>query len=70
MFETCKYSQASSQRQNSEGPIPLSCFKIYFRVCGLLQNVCQNAQPQFITVLETTFLTMAELLLVLPTHMK
>ena len=39
------------------------CFKIYFRVCVLLQNIYQNAQPQFFTVLGTTFLAMAEMLM-------
>ena len=74
MFDTCKYSQVHKLQflRSSRKRVVYGfaiCFKIYFRVCHLLQNIYQNAPPQFISVLETTFLTM-ELLLVDPTHMK
>ena len=56
---------------SSQGPITqVKPQASSFRVCDLLQNIYQNAQPQFITGFVTTFLAMAELLLVVPTHMK
>ena len=71
MFETCK----SLKFTKTEGSINFPQVKpqasiVSGLICDLLQNIYQNAQPQFITVLETTSLAIAELLLVVPTHMK